>query len=303
MSLLSHLFLIYLGFSNEGVKPETFLDTPLYEIDALAIGEKNIFFTSRLNKELLLRTYPVDDPNNLLKYSRKPLPPIPSSRPVHGIVELPESRLLLFNLSDLFVTYVELTDMYVIEHSDLIWDTVKPASDPRGEPPPAEIRSTRSKFKRNMKKAGRLKFHGFAPAPWLDTEKKSRYLLGSNAPAFPLVLLSCQKATPSNCHVERQCFGNGLEVKGSYGVAADPEKKLVFIGRPESHSIDVFRYRSCYHLRKVGSIKVWEKAKKIRTLHIDSERSLWVGFNRPDDYENSNVFKYSAKQWQSILFD
>lgn len=185
--------------------------------------------------------------------------------------------------------------------SDIIYDSILPAADSRGEPPSFEIKRVRANFLNQMRKRERQALLGLRliPNTW-QPAKGNLYLALTSLRDFPLVQLSCSNQDASDCKITRTCNIEGLHGQLAYplsGLALHPEKREILIADQGGQRIHILNYHSCFHSTYKGSLNLPKRLRTLSGVFIDGENRLWISTLGRDDYFNASIFYWEPGQW------
>jgi hypothetical protein len=221
--------------------------------------------------------------------------------PLPGDSKESGSRVLAFEGSRLAFFELDAGTLTEIVRRSLPWDQIKPPRDRGGEPTTAETAGFRAGFKKAMRSVSGTKVSGIAQLPdgWLKNDK-TNYLLLSRLQNFPLLLVECSKATPSQCMVTRGCSVEGY--KGSAisklaGIGVRPDSREVVLGDPESRQLHVLTFNSCYNVVFRESRALPDRIKTLTNITVDKDGRLFVTTDMPDDYLNASLYYWNKDQW------
>lgn len=137
------------------------------------------------------------------------------------------------------------------------------------------------------------------PKSWREREK-SQFLIASQIPNFPLMKMHCSKESLTSCQITRGCFVNGnkrLKSENIFGLAISKKRELLLLGDYKNHEIAVFKYNSCHHVTRIGTIEVPPKIYPLRSIFIDKNDNLWISSIKKDHYHNASVYMWLSKDW------
>lgn len=190
-----------------------------------------------------------------------------------------------------------------IAKRDIIIDRLRPPADSRGEPTRREIYAYRAKLKSkyDMVEDKSIISTGFIskPSSFPDVDG-AQFIISSRIPSFTILTMKCSDTDLSFCEISRGCFLSGKQtVKPQYvtGIAYSQKRDLLFVGDAEHNRIFAYRYYSCHHIRFQGVIHLPEKIRKLSSLLIGADDSLWVSTMGKDSYLNASVYVWSSSDW------
>lgn len=217
----------------------------------------------------------------------------------HGLASYGENILLMEGRKKKILRFKPETKRF-IGYSEIILDLFRPALDSRGEPTKNEITNGRRNFIRELKKldSGVIALNGLAefPQAWVKGSGQASHLIATGIPKFPLFTMKCSSKDGLVCQLKRQCFLEGHK-KVAHGLAVSAKRRQILRVDRENHQLLVYKWMKCHHIPLVGRIKLPAKLNKARNLYIDSSDNLWVSTEKPDNYRNSSLYKWAAKDW------
>lgn len=212
------------------------------------------------------------------------------------------ARNILIDGTQLSVT--TLSDKNEIIRSDgIVWDLLKPASDPRGEPTRWEIASTRSEVSRLIKAKSGRKLSGVArlPPEWKGG-KEGRFLLATNLDGYPLMQMDCQNDIGVSCMIVRSCeMESPIGSDDVRGIAPVPGRSAFLVGDYKKNALTLFKYSSCFQITKGATFYLPDQFKKLGSFGISQSGELWVVTLSPDDYTNGSVHVWPSSVWHRFI--
>lgn len=293
------------------------LATVEFNPTGVVVARESIFFTFPKNA-LYVRTpwtfkgrTPAEKFGGLLEQKRITIkaPPL-GSRWVGGWTI--GNQLVWLDGSELNTLAVGTIDEEEKTYRSVPWEGVlRPPRDRGGEAGRPEINAMRAKFKKEFMAAAPVRVSGVTimARPEEDAEapasKRGVFSLAvlTRLPSFPIGLLTCQVADPSQCVWERSCFAPKLgdNPDDLAGIAYDEDDKLLLVGSRTAHSIHVLKFNSCLSISSYGNLALPPKIKNISALAIDATGRLFVATSEADDYLNGSVFTWPSTIWEAAV--
>lgn len=182
------------------------------------------------------------------------------------------------------------------------WDLIMPPRDRGGEGTKHEIATLRTAFKRAFLGTMPVKAVGMTKIPksWGSGGKRQPYLMVMRVKGFPLVQIECEEDERSQCMVTRACLLEGasdLLPAAVTGIGVLPKDRLIVIGDRSRHRLLGFKFDSCLSVKRVRDWVLPSKIKAMSNLTIDSDGTLFVSTQMPDDYLNANLFTWLSGSW------
>jgi hypothetical protein len=189
-----------------------------------------------------------------------------------------------------------------IRGDGIIWDLLKPAADPRGEPPRWEIASVRAHVSKLIAgKTGR-KLSGVVPMPrgWQGNREAS-FLMATNLQGHPIMTMDCDDDIGVTCKIVRTCnVQDALPSEDVRGIAAVPGKRVFVLGDGKRNALTLFNYTSCYHITRGPTIFLPTSFKKLGSFGISATGELWVVTTAPDDFTNGSLHFWPQSVWENL---
>lgn len=281
---------------------ERSVETPDVKISGIASDDKRLFFV------VSDRPHVIATPFSGLKPSRDESFGVLIASTRHNIADQPpltmwqgivyeSGRLLLLDGQGLRLQSLNATDFGQVARRSIAWDLIKPAADAKGEPTRIETDQLRAKFRREYQKAGEVKLSGLAN---FSSGKTQKYLVGTRIAGFPVVMLSCSGEDGSMCYLERACdiprIADMLPSSVA-GVAYSKKRKMLIIGDKAKHRLHMFRFDSCFSVKRKSSVELPAKIKSLSNVYVDADDRLWVTSSSADDYLNASAYVWDNKAW------
>jgi hypothetical protein len=163
------------------------------------------------------------------------------------------------------------------------------------------LKETRATTMLTLKALPRYFISGIAPlAPGWQKKSGANYLISSQIKGFELMELRCHKEQPGLCETVRGCFLENrgeLTAQGIMGIAVSEQRNLLLIGDKVHHEIAVFRYHSCFHVERIGTILLPYYLYELSNIFIDGKDNLWIATRFPDSYHNASLYVWDKKDW------
>ena len=244
--------------------------------------------------------------NPLDKSERVNLGPETFPRFLRGVASIDEYRFFLDSGKRQFLIWNEKQKIWH-QAADIVFDLVRPPSDPKGEAPQAEVDRLRQKVNKyySISRGDPELIAGFAPAP-LAWQKKdgSQFILLLRLPVAALLTVRCEGRHYSRCQAQRACFLKGLtdqEIKQAAGLSVWQSKGEIWVGLPKSRQIRRLSAQSCLEVRSLGNLALADDFGSLSNLYFDGEESLWLTLSEPHRSNDGSLFRWDAKVLESLL--
>lgn len=214
--------------------------------------------------------------------------------------DLHDERWLILDGTEFSIREVATVDYSEVTKRTVAWDLIKPPADRGGEPTRVETAALRTQFRKSWIGSPGRKITGWARRQGnAKKSESSTYLLATTIPGYPVLEMRCGAGDESSsCLLTRQCFvegANDLKPAAMAGIGYSPKTGLVYLGDSVQRKIHVLRYNSCFHIVKVGELKLPDKLKKLTNVYVDAGDRLWLTTHAPDDYLNASVYYWQLK--------
>ncbi len=214
-------------------------------------------------------------------------------------------NILLFDGSELGQVSLELEKWGMVTRRSLVFDLIRPAPDRGGEATSMETEALRKIFLRQFTKLPNPEVMGVAPVPkgWWRSSGHA-FMALTRAQSFPLTLIECSKDDISQCQMTRACSATGfVEARAEHrrGIGISEKHKLLVVGDAETNELIFYKFSACNSIRRMGSLRLPAKLKKLAGVSVDVEDNLWITTEAMDDYLNASAYYWPEKSWRALL--
>ena len=241
--------------------------------------------------------------------------------------------LFLDGMNARIIAYDAAEKSFIFERS-VILDRLKPPRDKRGEPTNPEIAAFRAKFTKSLAKlvaanekvkglplvidperTKEAKLRGMVPVipnPHLTLTgiakipegwprgDDAQFLVSSEIEGFSLMTMHCDEKNVSLCLIKRGCYLESvgkLTPDGVVSLAVSKKRNWLLIGDKIQHEIAIFKYDSCYHVHRIGTILLPYEMYELSAIMVDDADNLFIGTRFPDNYNNAALYVWLANAW------
>ncbi|MBM4253380.1 MAG: hypothetical protein FJ146_15535 [Deltaproteobacteria bacterium] len=285
--------------------PESSLETAIKEISGIAVVDDKIVLLPEGKAMFLSLNWQKNGKNRegvfgpIEHQVRRPLPAGIGESDLVG-ADLVGTRWLILDGTEFSIREVATADSSEVTKRTVAWDLIKPPADRGGEPTRVETAALRAQFRKNWMRSPGRKITGWAKREGSGKKNDgSTYLLATKIPGYPVLEMRCGAGDESSsCILTRRCFVEGaddLKPAAMAGIGYSTKTKLVYLGDSAQRKIHVLRYDSCFHIVKVGELKLSDKLKQLSNVYVDAGDRLWLTTRAPDDYLNGSVYYWQLK--------